>query len=32
MEQNEIQERPDEVRGRLVDKIVALGPAAVDSL
>ena len=32
MEQNEIQERPDEVRGRLVDKILAPGPAAVDSL
>ena len=32
MARDEIQERPDEVRGKLVDKIVALGPAAVDSL
>ena len=32
MARDEIQERPDEVRGKLVHKIVALGPAAVDSL
>jgi len=32
MGQNEVRGGQDEVWGRLIDKIVALGPAAVDSL